>query len=117
MSIIPSVKVSTSATLQRSYFTSELFVTSARADIESLLSTFEHLAEDEPEPFAVFKRVWAKEGWSYAHLFVWEDASRDEYFHTMFRLFLGMVSHFSGRELPLTSYFCLSHRAHKGRGG
>jgi hypothetical protein len=89
MSIIPSVQVSTSATLQRSYFTSKLFVTSARADIEGLLSSFEHLAEEAPEPFAVFKRLWIKGGWNYAHLLVWEDTSRNEYFNTMFRLFLG----------------------------
>ena len=92
MSLRPSVKVSTTETLQRSYFASELFVKAARTDIENLLSTFEHLAEDEMEPYTIFKRTWIKEGWNYAHLFVWEDTAREEYMQTMFRLLLGAWS-------------------------
>lgn len=92
MSLLPSVKVLTSAALQHSYFTSELFVSAARADIESLLSTFEHLAEDESEPYTVFKRIWIKEGWNHAHLFVWDDGAREQYMQTMFRLFLERVT-------------------------
>lgn len=89
MALIPSVKVTTGATLQRSYFTSELFVTAAREDVERLLSTFDHLVEDEVTPFTIFKQAWIKEGWNYAHLYIWEATARREYFLTMFRIFLG----------------------------
>lgn len=89
MFLPPSVRVSANTTLQRSYFTSELFVSAARADVDGLLSSFEHLAEEEPEPYAVFKRVWIKEGWNYSNLLIWEDTARVEYIHTMFRLFSG----------------------------
>lgn len=100
MSLLPSVRVSTSATLQRPYFTSELFVSAARADVDGLLSSFEHLAEEEPEPYAIFKSVWMKEGWNYSHLLIWEDTARAEYIHTMFRLFLGeRTSYLSSQRL------------------
>jgi hypothetical protein len=89
MSIIPSVKVGSLPTLQRSYFTSQLFVNAARSDVETLLRKFDYAAEDQPQPFAIFKDVWKSEGWNQAHLFIWEDAARDEYLKTMFRLFLG----------------------------
>jgi hypothetical protein len=89
MELIPSVKVTTGATLQRSYFTSELFITAAREDIENLLTSFDHLVEDEPEPFTIFKKVWVKEGWNYVHLYIWEATAREEYFLTMLRLFIG----------------------------
>lgn len=89
MSLIPSVKATSGSTLHRSYFTSELFVTAAREDIATLLSTFDHLVEDEPEPFTIFKQVWLKEGWEYVHLYILEPSARDEYLKTMFRLFVG----------------------------
>lgn len=89
MSLIPSVKLGSVPTLQRSYFTSQLFVNAARSDVETLLSKFDYAVEDEPQPFAIFKRIWVTEGWNHAHLFIWEDAARDEYLKTIFRLFIG----------------------------
>jgi hypothetical protein len=89
MALIPSVKVTAGATLQRSYFTSELFVNAAREDIQRLLSTFDHLVEDEPKPFTIFKQAWIKESWNYIHLYIWEATAREEYLLTMFRLLLG----------------------------
>jgi len=117
MSVIPSVKASTNATLQRSYFTSELFVRAAQADIEGLLSTFEHLAEDEPEPFTVFKRVWVKEGWNCAYFLVWEDTSREEYIHTILRLFAGNGPSCLLLRLGIAMAFTPSRSHKRGRRG
>jgi hypothetical protein len=89
MSLIPSVKVTNGATLQRSYFTSDLFVNEARTDIDSLLSEFDHLAEGEAEPFVIFKQLWTKSGWNLSHLVIWENTARDQYLRTLFRLFIG----------------------------
>ncbi|PVG03225.1 hypothetical protein CPB86DRAFT_804216 [Serendipita vermifera] len=92
MSLIPSVKVTNGATLQRSYFTSDLFVNDARTDIDSLLCEFDHLAEGETEPFVIFKQLWVKRGWNLAHLIIWEDSARDQYFRTLFRLFIERIN-------------------------
>ncbi|CAG8744090.1 5710_t:CDS:2, partial [Acaulospora colombiana] len=62
------IKVTNGITLQRSYFTSDLFVNEARADVDSLLCEFDHLAEGEAEPFVIFKQLWVKLGWNLAHL-------------------------------------------------
>ncbi|KAG8810972.1 hypothetical protein FRC17_002683, partial [Serendipita sp. 399] len=105
--VIPSVKVSTRPTLQRTYFTSELFVNAARSDIDNLLSTFDLHVEGESQPYAEFKRVWVKEGWNLAYLYIMEDTARDEYFRTMFRLFLERLNEDEEEVLQIGALFGL----------
>ncbi|CCA67694.1 hypothetical protein PIIN_01521 [Serendipita indica DSM 11827] len=90
-SVIPSVTPNARSTLQREYFTSELFVNPARSDIEDLLASFEEAVEQPLKPFDIFKTVWSQEGWKFTCLYIWEDTARDQYLQTMLRLFLERV--------------------------
>ncbi|KAG8820573.1 hypothetical protein FRB91_000267 [Serendipita sp. 411] len=105
--LIPSVRLNVRPTLQKSYFTSELFVNAARSDIDNLLSTFDLHVEGQPQPYAEFKHVWVKEGWSLVHLYIWDDSARDEYFRTLFRLFLERINQDEEEVLQIGALFGL----------
>lgn len=77
--------------LQPPFFTSSLFVHPFRADIQRLIDLFvqEH-AEHATRPFALFKRLWEEQGWTYMHLKIFDARTRHTYLTVACRLFVGV---------------------------
>jgi hypothetical protein len=77
--------------LQPPFFTSSLFVDPFRADIERLIDLFvqEH-AVHAARPFALFKRLWEEQGWTYMHLKIFDARTRHTYLAVACRLFVGV---------------------------
>ena len=77
--------------LQPPFFTSSLFVNPFRADIERLIDLFvqEH-ARHAARPFALFKRLWEEQGWTYMHLKIFDARTRHTYLTVACRLFVGV---------------------------
>lgn len=92
MSTVPSPTVSRGdLTLQPAYFTSSLFVNPLREDISHLIRLFaeKYLTGDLKEPFALFKKIWAEQGWSCFHFKVFDARSREKFVTVTLRLFAG----------------------------
>jgi hypothetical protein len=91
MSLVPSPSaVRGDVTVQPQYFTSSLFVNPFRADIEQLTNIFiREYAADATRPFALFKRIWQEQGWTWMHLKVFDARTRHVYLTVACRLFVG----------------------------
>jgi hypothetical protein len=93
MSLIPTFSArGAPSCLQPSYFASTVFTSSAREDLGNLLSEFGSVVYLSSQPFTLFKELWIRHGWHFAHMFITEAPTRDTYIKTMFRLFAGSVS-------------------------
>ncbi|KAF8499279.1 hypothetical protein F5888DRAFT_1611690 [Russula emetica] len=79
--------------LQPPFFTSSLFVDPFRADIERLIDLFvqEH-AVHAARPFALFKRLWEEQGWTYMHLKIFDARTRHTYLTVACRLFVEQIA-------------------------
>ena len=83
-------------TLQPPFFTSSLFVNPFREDILSLIDRFiQEFSDDVTQPFALFKRLWQEQGWTYMHLKVFDARTRHIYLTVACRLFVGACSCFT----------------------
>ena len=77
--------------LQPPFFTSSLFVDPFRADIEQLINTFvQEYVDHATKPFALFKRIWQEQGWTYMHLKIFDTRTRHTYLTVACRLFIGV---------------------------
>jgi hypothetical protein len=77
--------------LQSPFFTSSLFVDPFRADIERLVDIFvQEYADHATKPFALFKRIWQDQGWTYMHLKTFDARTRHTYLTVACRLFIGL---------------------------
>ncbi|PCH33735.1 hypothetical protein WOLCODRAFT_94076 [Wolfiporia cocos MD-104 SS10] len=78
-------------TLQPSYFTSSLYVVPLRDDINMLIRSFAeqymHISS-MLQPFALFKKVWAEQGWCWLHFKVFDARARESFINVTERLFL-----------------------------
>ncbi|KAF7796393.1 hypothetical protein EIP86_007570 [Pleurotus ostreatoroseus] len=76
-------------TLQPAYFTSSLFVDPLREDISHLVRLFaeKYLTGDQKQPFALFKKIWIEQGWSWFHLKVFDARAREKFVTVTLRLF------------------------------
>lgn len=93
MSLIPTFSArGAPSCLQPSYFTSTVFTSSVREDLGKLLSEFGSVVYLSSQPFTIFKELWIRQGWHFAHIFITETPTRDTYIKTMLRLFTGSVS-------------------------
>ena len=82
--------------LQPPFFTSSLFVNPFREDILHLTDTFiQEFSDDVTQPFALFKRLWQEQGWTYMHLKVFDARTRHIYLTVACRLFVGAYSCFT----------------------
>ena len=80
-------------TLQPPFFTSSLFVNPFREDIDRLADLFiQEFTDDVTHPFALFKRLWQEQGWTYMHLKVFDARTRHTYLTVACRLFVGAWS-------------------------
>ncbi|KAI0286905.1 hypothetical protein BGY98DRAFT_942666 [Russula aff. rugulosa BPL654] len=79
--------------LQPPFFTSSLLVDPFRADIERLIDLFvqEH-AVHAARPFALFKRLWEEQGWTYMHLKIFDARTRHTYLAVACRLFVEQIA-------------------------
>ncbi|KAI0271414.1 hypothetical protein BC834DRAFT_859357 [Gloeopeniophorella convolvens] len=85
--------------LQPPFFTSSLFVNPFRDDIECLTDLFiEECTDDVEQPFALFKRIWQEQGWTFMHLKVFDARTRHTYLTVACRLF---VERMAGNVEPL----------------
>ena len=76
--------------LQPPFFTSSLFVNTCRTDIDRLTDLFvQEYSQDATAPFALFKRLWQEQGWTYMHLKVFDTRTRHTFLTTVCRLFVG----------------------------
>jgi hypothetical protein len=93
MSLVPSPSaVRGDVTVQPTYFTSSLFVNPFRADIEQLTNLFiQEYTADVTQPFALFKRIWQEQGWTWMHLKVFDPRTRHAYLTVACRLFVGAL--------------------------
>jgi hypothetical protein len=92
MSLAPTPSASRGGLiLQPPFFTSSLFVNPFRADIDRLIDLFvqEH-ADHAAKPFALFKRLWEEQGWTYMHLKIFDARTRHTYLTVACRLFVGV---------------------------
>lgn len=77
-------------TLQPPFFTSSLFVNPFREDIDRLTDLFiQQFTDVITQPFALFKRLWQEQGWTYMHLKVFDPRTRHTYLTVACRLFVG----------------------------
>ena len=77
--------------LQPPFFTSSLFVDPFRADIQRLIDLFvQGHAVHAARPFALFKRLWEEQGWTYMHLKIFDARTRHTYLTVACRLFVGV---------------------------
>jgi hypothetical protein len=77
--------------LQPLFFTSSLFVHPFRADIEQLIDIFvQEYVDYATKPFALFKRIWQEQGWTYMHLKIFDTRTRHTYLTVACRLFIGV---------------------------
>jgi len=80
-------------TLQPPFFTSSLFVNPFREDIDRLTDLFiQEFTDVVTQPFALFKRLWQEQGWTYMHLKVFDARTRHTYLTVACRLFVGARS-------------------------
>ena len=81
-------------TLQPAFFTSSLFVNPLREDIAHLVRLFaeKYLSSDLKQPFALFKKIWAEQGWTWFHFKVFDARARDKFVSVTLRLFTGTSS-------------------------
>ncbi|KAF8481060.1 hypothetical protein DFH94DRAFT_737766 [Russula ochroleuca] len=78
--------------LQSPFFTSSLFVDPFRADIEQLIDLFvQEYADHAAKPFALFKRIWQEQGWTYMHLKIFDARTRHTYLTVACRLFIERI--------------------------
>jgi len=111
MSLAPSPSASRGdLTLQPSFFTSSLFVLPFRADIQHLIVLFSaqypasnpdpapaHIPDPDTgndtgavtQPFALFKKIWDEQGWTWVHLKVFDARARETFLRVVCRLFVG----------------------------
>jgi hypothetical protein len=92
MSLVPSPSTSRGGiTVQPSYFTSSLYVNPLRDDILHLIQVYmEHYVQTQPvQPFALFKTIWNRIGWTWMHFKIFDSRSRDTFLKVTLRLFLG----------------------------
>ncbi|KAH9064348.1 hypothetical protein EDB87DRAFT_1804742 [Lactarius vividus] len=76
-------------TLQPPFFTSSLFVDPFREDIDRLTDLFvQEFTDVVTQPFALFKRLWQEQGWTYMHLKIFDARTRHTYLITVCRLFV-----------------------------
>ncbi|KAH9162784.1 hypothetical protein EDB89DRAFT_2116574 [Lactarius sanguifluus] len=76
-------------TLQPPFFTSSLFVNPFREDIDRLTDLFvQEFTDVVTQPFALFKRLWEEQGWTYMHLKVFDARTRHTYLTIACRLFV-----------------------------
>jgi len=76
--------------LQPPFFTSSLFINPCRADIDGLTGLFvQEYAAGATTPFALFKRIWQEQGWTYVHLKVFDARTRHTFLTVVCRLFVG----------------------------
>jgi len=76
--------------LQPPFFTSSLFINPCRADIDGLTDLFvQEYAAGATTPFALFKRIWQEQGWTYVHLKVFDARTRHTFLTVVCRLFVG----------------------------
>ncbi len=73
------------------FFTSSLFINPFRVDIDQLVDLFvqEH-AKHAARPFALFKRLWEEQRWSYMHLKIFDARTRHTYLTVACRLLVGV---------------------------
>ncbi|KAG6818067.1 hypothetical protein H0H87_009222 [Tephrocybe sp. NHM501043] len=76
--------------LQPNYFTSSIFVKTVRDDITTLIHSYHERYTKSPptQPFALFKTLWAEQGWSWMHFMVFDDRPRESFLNMVHRLFL-----------------------------
>ncbi|KAI9445333.1 hypothetical protein H4582DRAFT_1914710 [Lactarius indigo] len=76
-------------TVQPPFFTSSLFVNPFREDIDRLTDLFvQEFTDVVTQPFALFKRLWQEQGWTYMHLKVFDARTRHTYLTVACRLFV-----------------------------
>ncbi|KAI9513054.1 hypothetical protein F5148DRAFT_972481 [Russula earlei] len=94
MSLVPTPSAARGdLIIQPPFFTSSLFVNHFRADIEQLTDSFvREYADGSTKPFALFKRLWQEQGWTYMHLKVFDARTRHTYLTIACRLFLERIS-------------------------
>jgi hypothetical protein len=81
--------------LQPPFFTSSLFVDPFRVDIERLIDLFvQEYPDHAARPFALFKRLWEDQGWTYMHLKIFDARTRHTYLTVACRLFVGVYFSF-----------------------
>ncbi|KAH8982614.1 hypothetical protein EDB92DRAFT_1893855 [Lactarius akahatsu] len=90
MSLVPTPSGSRGdLTLQPPFFTSSLFVNPFREDIDRLTDLFvQEFTDVVTQPFALFKRLWQEQGWTYMHLKVFDARTRHTYLTIACRLFV-----------------------------
>ncbi|THH13366.1 hypothetical protein EW146_g6837 [Bondarzewia mesenterica] len=89
MSVAPSPSTSRGdLILQPSFFTSSLFVTPFRADLQRLTHLYVSQYAQSSQPFALFKQIWAEQGWTWIHLKVFDDRTREAFLRVACRLFV-----------------------------
>lgn len=90
MSLVPTPSAARGdLTLQPPFFTSSLFVVPFREDIVRLTDRFiQEFTDDVTQPFALFKRLWQEQGWTYMHLKVFDARTRHIYLTVACRLFV-----------------------------
>jgi hypothetical protein len=102
--------------LQSPFFTSSLFVDPFRADIEQLIDLFvQEYADHAAKPFALFKRIWQEQGWTYMHLKIFDARTRHTYLTVACRLFIGAYFLYYMNALIIHSAVranCRTRRAH-----
>lgn len=92
MSTLPaSTVIRGDITLQPGYFTSSSFVYPLREDISNLVQSFtqEYLGSDKKEPFALFKKIWNQQGWTWLNFRVFDGRAREGLISVVLRLFSG----------------------------
>jgi len=91
MSLVPTPSAARGdLILQPPFFTSSLFVNTCRTDIDRLTDLFvQEYAQDATAPFALFKRIWQEQGWTYMHLKVFDARTRHTFLTVVCRLFVG----------------------------
>ncbi|KAI0257680.1 hypothetical protein BJV78DRAFT_1164326, partial [Lactifluus subvellereus] len=94
MSLAPSPSAARGdVTIQPPFFTCSLFVIPFRADIEQLTDLFiQEYAADSTRPFALFKRIWQEQRWTYMHLKVFDPRPRHVYLTVACRLFVEQIA-------------------------